>query len=212
MGIDPDLMEGARKAVRNMIAWLVDEHGLTREDAYILCSLAGDLRIHEIVDAGVWNVGMTLPLAVFDPAAGKQHERGGPRSTLHLERVRDLVPRGRHTRRRLVPDPRGHLPRRPGRRSRLHRADRGAEPLRPGVCPVRPARLREQPAPSGRAGRVLDAAALQGRAGRAHAAPGHRRTPRRRRTVLGRHARDGVRPRPSRRACAGSSSPTRRRA
>ena len=65
MGIDPDLMEGARTAVRNMIAWLVDEHGLTREDAYILCSLAGDLRIHEIVDAGVWNVGMTLPLAVF---------------------------------------------------------------------------------------------------------------------------------------------------
>ena len=72
MGIDPDLMEGSRKAVRNMIAWLVDEHGLTREDAYILCSLAGDLRIHEIVDAGVWNVGMTLPLAVFDPVAGER--------------------------------------------------------------------------------------------------------------------------------------------
>ena len=71
MGIDPDLMEGARKAVRNMIAWLVDEHGLTREDAYILCSLAGDLRIHEIVDAGVWNVGMTLPLSVLDPVAGE---------------------------------------------------------------------------------------------------------------------------------------------
>jgi acetamidase/formamidase len=65
MGIDADLMEGARAAVRNMIGWLVDEHGLSREDAYILCSLAGDLRIHEIVDAGVWNVGMTMPLAVF---------------------------------------------------------------------------------------------------------------------------------------------------
>jgi acetamidase/formamidase len=71
MGIDPDLMEGARKAVRNMIAWLVAEHGLTREDAYILCSVAGDLRIHELVDAGVWNVGMTLPLAVFDPVVGE---------------------------------------------------------------------------------------------------------------------------------------------
>jgi acetamidase/formamidase len=65
MGIDADLMEGARTAVRNMIAWLVEEHGLSREDAYVLCSLAGDLRIHEIVDAGVWNVGMTMPLAVF---------------------------------------------------------------------------------------------------------------------------------------------------
>ena len=65
MGIDADLIEGARIAVRNMVSWLVDEHGLSREDAYVLCSLAGDLRIHEIVDAGVWNVGMTLPLGVF---------------------------------------------------------------------------------------------------------------------------------------------------
>ncbi len=62
MGIDADLMEGARTAVRNMITWLVEEHGLSREDAYVLCSLAGDLQIHEIVDAGVWNVGMTMPL------------------------------------------------------------------------------------------------------------------------------------------------------
>lgn len=65
MGLHPDLMEGAKIAVRNMIAWIAEEHGLTREDAYLLCSLAGDLKIHEIVDAGVWNVGMTLPLDVF---------------------------------------------------------------------------------------------------------------------------------------------------
>jgi acetamidase/formamidase len=65
MGIDADLMAASRTAVRNMIAWLVDGHGLGREDAYVLCSLAGDLKIHEIVDAGVWNVGMTMPLAVF---------------------------------------------------------------------------------------------------------------------------------------------------
>jgi acetamidase/formamidase len=65
MGIDADLMEGARTALRNMIAWLVEKRGLGREDAYVLCSLAGDLHIHEIVDAGVWNVGMTLPLGVF---------------------------------------------------------------------------------------------------------------------------------------------------
>jgi len=41
------------------------EHGLSREDAYVLCSLAGNLRIHEIVDAGVWNVRMTMPISVF---------------------------------------------------------------------------------------------------------------------------------------------------
>jgi acetamidase/formamidase len=66
MGIDADLYEAARKAVRSMISWVVDEHSLTAEDAYVLTSVAGDLHIHEIVDAGVWNVGMTLPLDVFD--------------------------------------------------------------------------------------------------------------------------------------------------
>ncbi len=65
MGIDPDLMQGARAAVRNAIVWLVDEHGLTRREAYVLCSLAGDLKILEIVDSGVWNVGFTIPLSIF---------------------------------------------------------------------------------------------------------------------------------------------------
>jgi acetamidase/formamidase len=66
MGIAPDLMEGSRLAVRAMIEWLGEEHGLNREDAYVLCSLAGDLKIHELVDAGMWNVGFAMPLAVFD--------------------------------------------------------------------------------------------------------------------------------------------------
>jgi acetamidase/formamidase len=65
MGIDADLTSGAQKAVRAMVAWIVEEHGLSPEDAYVLASVAGDLHIHEIVDAGVWNVGMTLPLNVF---------------------------------------------------------------------------------------------------------------------------------------------------
>jgi acetamidase/formamidase len=65
MGIHADLMEGARVAVRGMIELVGSEHGVGREDAYVLCSLAGDLKIFEIVDAGVWNVGMTLPRSVF---------------------------------------------------------------------------------------------------------------------------------------------------
>jgi acetamidase/formamidase len=65
MGIDPDLMSGARTAVRNAIAWLVDEHGLSAREAYVLCSLVGDLKILEIVDSGVWNVGFTIPLSIF---------------------------------------------------------------------------------------------------------------------------------------------------
>jgi acetamidase/formamidase len=65
MGIADDLMEGARTAVRNMIALLGERHGLEPRDAYMLCSLAGDLKILEVVDAGMWNVGMLLPRSVF---------------------------------------------------------------------------------------------------------------------------------------------------
>jgi acetamidase/formamidase len=65
MGLSTDLMDGARIAVRDMIQWIQRESDLSREDAYMLCSLAGDLRIFEIVDAGVWNVGFTLPRDVL---------------------------------------------------------------------------------------------------------------------------------------------------
>ena len=61
----PDLMENSKNAVRDMIDWLVARHDLSWEDAYILCSLAGDLRISEIVDAPNWVVSFHLSLAVF---------------------------------------------------------------------------------------------------------------------------------------------------
>ena len=64
-GVEPDLMVGAQAAVRAMIDHLVRERGLTREDAYILCSLAGDLKITEVVDIPNWMVGMFVPDAVF---------------------------------------------------------------------------------------------------------------------------------------------------
>ncbi len=69
MGVHGDLMQGAKAAVRGMVELVVAEHGLDPGDAYVLCSLAGDLKILEIVDAGVWNVGFTLPRSVFTGAA-----------------------------------------------------------------------------------------------------------------------------------------------
>jgi acetamidase/formamidase len=48
-----------------MIVWLGREKELSREDAYILCSEAGDLRISQIVDAGNWCVSFYLALSVF---------------------------------------------------------------------------------------------------------------------------------------------------
>jgi acetamidase/formamidase len=65
LGIADDLHEGARAAVRAMIEWLGTDHDLAPEDAYVLCSICADLRIHQIVDAGVFSVGCSLPLAVL---------------------------------------------------------------------------------------------------------------------------------------------------
>jgi acetamidase/formamidase len=43
-----------------MISWLEDLTGLSRADAYLLTSVAGDLKISEIVDAPHWVVCMHL--------------------------------------------------------------------------------------------------------------------------------------------------------
>ncbi len=64
-GVGPDLMENARNAVRRMIDWLGTEYGLAPEDAYVLCSVAGDLKISEIVDQPNWIVSFYIPLGIF---------------------------------------------------------------------------------------------------------------------------------------------------
>src|SRR5262252_7914213 len=50
MGLHPDLNEAARIATREMIDFLVSEKGMSRDDAYILCSLAVDLHVTQLVD------------------------------------------------------------------------------------------------------------------------------------------------------------------
>jgi acetamidase/formamidase len=61
----PDLFDCARRAVRYLIDHLVAERGLTREEAYVLCSVCADLKITQIVDAPHWSVAAFLPDAVF---------------------------------------------------------------------------------------------------------------------------------------------------
>ena len=63
--LGPDLMTDAKNAVRGLIDWLVAEKDLSREDAYILCSLAADLKISQIVDQPNWGVSAYLALSVF---------------------------------------------------------------------------------------------------------------------------------------------------
>jgi acetamidase/formamidase len=63
--IGPDLMANAQNAVRGVIDWLGREKDLSPEDAYVLCSLAADLKISQIVDAPNWCVSAYLALSVF---------------------------------------------------------------------------------------------------------------------------------------------------
>lgn len=65
-GIGPDLMTAARDALRRMIDWLGREHGLDPMQAYLLSSVAIDLRISEIVDVPNFVVTAHCPLGIFD--------------------------------------------------------------------------------------------------------------------------------------------------
>ncbi|MEM5583469.1 acetamidase/formamidase family protein [Roseibium sp. AS2] len=64
-GIGTDLFEGARAAVSNMIDLLCARHGYSPVEAYMLCSVCGDLRISEIVDAPNWVVSFYFPKIVL---------------------------------------------------------------------------------------------------------------------------------------------------
>lgn len=64
-GIGPDLMEASRDAIRSLIRHLVAQYGLTDEEAYVLSSVAADLRVHEVVDQPNWVVGAMMPLDIF---------------------------------------------------------------------------------------------------------------------------------------------------
>ncbi len=64
-GVGGDLYIAAQDAVRAMVDHITTTYDLGREDAYVLCSLAVDLKISEIVDAGQYIVSALLPEAIF---------------------------------------------------------------------------------------------------------------------------------------------------
>lgn len=59
-GIGPDLQAAAQAATRGMIDQLMHTWHLDPRDAYLLCSVAGDLKISEVVDAPHWVVSLHL--------------------------------------------------------------------------------------------------------------------------------------------------------
>lgn len=64
MGTNRNLTEATKIAVREMIAYLMSEKKLSREDAYMLCSLVVDLNITQLVD-GNKGVHAMLPKEIF---------------------------------------------------------------------------------------------------------------------------------------------------
>lgn len=65
-GVGPDLMEGAKSAVAQMVDLLAGRYNLDPVDAYMLVSVCGDLRISEIVDMPNWVVSFYFPRCVFE--------------------------------------------------------------------------------------------------------------------------------------------------
>ena len=64
MGFDDDLSAAAKRAVRGMVDFLVAEKGLSRDDAYMLVSVAGDVGVTELVDRNK-GVHVLMPKSIF---------------------------------------------------------------------------------------------------------------------------------------------------
>jgi len=64
MGCDRDLNAATHIAVREMIRYLMDEKKLSQADAYMLCSVAVDVNITQLVDGNV-GVHAMLPKSIF---------------------------------------------------------------------------------------------------------------------------------------------------
>jgi formamidase len=64
-GIGPDLMAAAAEATRALVEEIGRRTGLAPEDAYLLASVAADLKISEVVDAPNWVVSAHLQLSLL---------------------------------------------------------------------------------------------------------------------------------------------------
>lgn len=67
VGLDTDLDQAAKQALREMIQLISELAGLSREDAYMLCSIACDLRVTQLVD-GNKGIHAMLPRALLPNA------------------------------------------------------------------------------------------------------------------------------------------------
>ncbi len=64
MGFNDDLDEAVRIATREMLDWIVEMKGLSREEAYLLGSVAVDLRVTQVVD-GAKGIHAVIPKSIL---------------------------------------------------------------------------------------------------------------------------------------------------
>ena len=64
-GFGDTIDKAAKKAVNFMIDYLVANYDISDEDAYMLCSLVGDLKIAEVVDVPNMLVTMHFPKSIL---------------------------------------------------------------------------------------------------------------------------------------------------
>lgn len=65
MATDPDLAVATKTAIQQMIDFLVEAKGLTRQQAYQLTSIAGNVAITQLVDLPNLGVHVTMPKNIF---------------------------------------------------------------------------------------------------------------------------------------------------
>jgi acetamidase/formamidase len=73
MAFHPSLDFAEKAVVTDMIAWLVTDFGFSREDAYTLCSIAGDMEVTQVVDG---NKGVHMLLSKKVVSMREQMKRG----------------------------------------------------------------------------------------------------------------------------------------
>ncbi len=65
-GSDRDLYAAARQALRGVLDYLEEAHGLARPQCCILASACVDLRVSQIVNGDTYTVSAFLPLSIFE--------------------------------------------------------------------------------------------------------------------------------------------------
>ncbi len=66
-GIDDDLRTAAKSALSELLDHLEADRGLTRTEAYMLCSAAVDLKLNQVSNPPNWTVSAYLPESIFPP-------------------------------------------------------------------------------------------------------------------------------------------------